>query len=134
MGMAIGELARRADCSVPTVRFYESIGLLPPAVRTSNGRRSYGWPDVTRLSFVRRARQFGLTVDQVRSLLSLNTGSDADCQPAKELLSTHLEAVRKKREELASLERSLSRMLERCGVGGCKPTEPCSILTDIQAA
>src|SRR5688572_11168958 len=100
--MSIGELAKRSGCSVPTVRFYESIGLLPPAVRASNGRRSYGWPDVTRLSFVRRARDFGLTVDQVRSLMALNTGSDADCQPAKELLGKHLEAVRRKRDELDS--------------------------------
>jgi len=131
--MSIGEVARRAQCSVPTVRFYELIGLLPPAARASNGRRTYGWPDVTRLSFVRRARGFGLTLDQVKSLMALNTGSDADCEPAKELIKQHLEAVRKKRDEFASLERSLTRILNRCGVGCCTPTESCSILTDIQA-
>lgn len=134
MAISIGELARRAGCSVPTVRFYESIGLIPRAARAINGRRSYGWPDVSRLTFVRRARDFGLSIEQVRRLTALEADTDADCEPAKAILEQHLQEVRRKRDELIQLEQSLGRMLDRCGSGCCKPTEPCSILTDIQIA
>lgn len=134
MAMSIGELARRAGCSVPTVRYYEGVGLIPEAARSSNGRRSYGWPDVARLSFVRRAREFGMTIEHVKKLLALDTNSDADCAPAKDIIGRHLAEVRVKRDELSRLERSLGAMLERCERGCCGPTEPCSVLTDIQAA
>lgn len=119
---------------MPTIRFYESAGLIPPATRASNGRRTYGWPDVSRLSFVRRARDFGLSVQQVKGLLTLNTGSDADCEPAKAILSTHLADIRKKRDDLERLERSLEKMLERCGPSCCAEAQLCSIFTDIEAS
>ena len=134
MAISIGELARRAGCSVPTVRYYEGVGLIPEAARSSSGRRSYGSADITRLSFVRRAREFGMTIEQVKKLLALDSNSGADCEPAQDLIGRHLAEVRVKRDELSRLERSLGAMLERCGRGCCGPTEPCSILTDIQTA
>ncbi|MBN9142547.1 MAG: MerR family transcriptional regulator [Novosphingobium sp.] len=63
--MPISQAASLAGCSAPTIRYYEAIGLIPNAARTDGGRRSYGWPDVKRLQFIRRARDFGMSIDQI---------------------------------------------------------------------
>ncbi|RZJ09911.1 MAG: MerR family transcriptional regulator, partial [Rubrivivax sp.] len=63
--LSIGTVAKQAGCSVPTIRYYEDIGLLPPAARTAAGQRSYGKADLQRLGFIRRCRELGFPVDQV---------------------------------------------------------------------
>ena len=69
----IGELSRRTGCKIETVRYYERIGLLPKARREGGGRfRRYDGDDVARLRFIRRARQLGFTLDEVRGLLQLD--------------------------------------------------------------
>ncbi|MBO0865344.1 MAG: MerR family transcriptional regulator, partial [Mycobacterium sp.] len=70
MGIKIGELARATGTTAPTIRYYEEIGLLPPAPR-SGGQRQYGDADVRRLTFIRRCRESGFPVEQVRVLASL---------------------------------------------------------------
>jgi DNA-binding transcriptional MerR regulator len=132
--MTIGEVSKRAGCSPPTIRYYESIGLLPRAARTSKGRRSYGWPDVFRLTFIRRARDFGLGIEQVRELLAVQADPKSACRPAAELIEGHLRAIRHKRAELRLIEQSLQSMLQRCA-GGCGVTAdvPCTIFDDIVA-
>ena len=68
MEIAIGELSRRTDCNIETIRYYERIGLLPRAERQGGRFRRYGADDVGRLRFVRRARQLGFSLDEVRTL------------------------------------------------------------------
>lgn len=100
MPLSIGDLAKRAGCSVPTVRYYEEIGLISPAPRAANGRRIYGFPDVARLRFIRRGRDFGMSIDQVRDLLGVERIWREACEPAKSIISAHLGEVVSKRLEL----------------------------------
>jgi DNA-binding transcriptional MerR regulator len=81
-GIQIGELARQSGCNIETIRYYERIGLLPAPPRSAGRYRLYDAPDVRRLAFVRRARELGFTLDQVRHLLALSAkdGREACCE------------------------------------------------------
>jgi DNA-binding transcriptional MerR regulator len=110
MALTIGQAANRSGCTTPTIRYYEEIGLLPPIGRNSNGRRAYGWPQVHRLTFIRRARDLGLSIGQVRDLLGVTDGDTSNCGDARDLIQAHVEAIRRKRAELDSLEHALNGM------------------------
>jgi DNA-binding transcriptional MerR regulator len=129
MGMTIGEASKRSACSVPTIRYYEEVGLLGGVGRTPNGRRAYGWPDVSRLTFIRRSRDLGLSLGEIRTLLAISDGS-ADCADARDLLDGHLVVVRKRREELQALEASLRAMIERCSAQCAGAAVPCTIFEE----
>ncbi len=131
MAMSIGEAARRSGNSVPTVRYYEDIGLLRSIDRGPNGRRLYGWPEISRLSFIRRSRDLGLSIVEIRSLLEVSDGR-SDCGDAQTVVLTHLAVVQQRRAELQALEATLQTMAERCGatcVGGSSIA--CTIFEDV---
>lgn len=130
--LTIGELAERSGLSVPTIRFYEEIGLIPKAARTEGGRRTYAVSDAKLLTFIRRCRDFGFPVEQVRDLVSLSTSRDRNCFEARDLASDHLQSVREKIAEMRELERSLEEFVTRCDIecaGG--PAAECIILEDL---
>ena len=132
--LAIGALATRTSCSVPTIRYYEEIGLLPQAYRTARGRRAYGETDASRLLFIRRCRDFGFPIDDIRALVVLMDNAGRDCTEAKDLAQKHLGAVRKKLTELRAVEVSLADFVAGCAAlceGG--PTGSCVILEDLNA-
>ena len=96
--IAIGELSRRTGCNIETIRYYERIGLLPKARRESGGRfRRYDAEDIARLRFIRRARQLGFTLDDVRGLLRLaaSDGQDARVE-ARTLAAAHVADIRRR--------------------------------------
>ena len=74
---SIGELASLAECNVPTIRYYEQIGLIPVAERSMNGRRQYQVGDLKRLTFIKRCRNFGFPVEQIRGLLAVFDDGDS---------------------------------------------------------
>jgi MerR family mercuric resistance operon transcriptional regulator len=117
----IGELSRRTGCNIETIRYYERIGLLPAPPR--RGRyRSYGREDVTRLGFVRRARELGFTLGEVRALLGLAVGGQNSCTEVRELAASHLKDVRARIADLKRMERVLADSVQACDVGqdpGC---------------
>ena len=128
----IGVLARLTGCSVPTIRYYEEVGLLPRARRRSSGHRVYDSSAVEALSFVRRCRDFGFTVEQTRDLLSLLGDKGRDCVEARDIAQAQLKVVRAKTLELMDLERSLAKFVTSCEagcIGG--PAPKCAILTDL---
>lgn len=134
MAMTIGQAAVRSGCSTPTIRYYEDIGLLRPVDRTPNGRRSYGWPQVQRLTLIRRARDLGLPIGEVRQLLGIFDGDQSACGDARDLLQTHVAEVRRRRVELEQLEATLTRMASRCdGACAANPAEPCTVFEDLTA-
>ena len=94
--ISIGVLARQTGCTVPTIRYYEEIGLLPPADRRDGGQRCFDDEDVKRLTFIRRCRDFGFPIEQVRTLVSLMHDRSRSCNEARDLAQVHLEAVRAK--------------------------------------
>lgn len=114
--LSIGKLARLADVKIPTIRFYEQIGLLPEPDRTENERRIYGEAAVRRLAFIRHARQLGFSVDAIRSLLALTDNPDAPCEQANALAAAQLADVDEKIARLQSLRVELQRM----AAAGCQ--------------
>ena len=122
-GIQIGELARQSGCNIETIRYYERIGLLPAPPRSAGRYRLYDAPDVRRLAFVRRARELGFTLDQVRHLLALSAkdGREACCE-VHDLAAEHLGEVRAKIADLRAMERILADAVRRCAAGelpGC---------------
>ena len=118
--MTIGRLSAQTGCHLETVRYYERIGLLAKPSRTAGGHRVYGAAAVSRLAFVRRARQLGFTLEQVRTLLRLVDGGHDSCGHVRGLAVEHLLEVRRKLVDLRSIERALTDMAARC-VGGRVP-------------
>lgn len=109
--LRIGELAARAGCSVATVRYYEDIGLLPPATRRESGQRVYDAAALRRIAFIRRCRDFGFTLEQTKALAALADGHGS-CASADQIFREHLAAVRARAIEIIALERRLSRYAE----------------------
>src|SRR5919108_6437799 len=112
--LKIGALAENTGTSAPTIRYYEEIGLLPRASRRASGQRSYGSEDVRRLVFVRRCRDFGFPIEQIRSLLTLMQDRNRSCFEARDMAQAHLAAVRAKLRELKALETSVAAFVRRC--------------------
>ena len=119
--LAIGVLSERTGVNIETVRYYEKIGLVPPPARTEGGHRAYEDAHVARLTFIRRARELGFTLDEVRSLLKLVDGGHAyRCADVRAVTVEHLDDVRRKIRDLKRLERTLSGIVTRCA-GGTVP-------------
>lgn len=117
IGMTIGQMAKATGTAVETVRYYEKIGLLPKAARTAGNYRSYGNSEVARLSFIRRARDLGFSLDQVRTLLSLADDHDRPCGEVDGLARQHLDDVDEKISDLTALRNELSNLIDQCGRG-----------------
>jgi DNA-binding transcriptional MerR regulator len=133
-GLTIGALATHTSTNVPTIRYYEEIGLLPQAQRSANGRRFYRDADLKRLSFVKRCRDFGFPIEQVRELVKLFEDGDRSCIEARDLAQMHLDAVRAKLEELRQLETSLVSFVQSCDEMCCQgTTKDCAIMEDLAA-
>ena len=112
----IGQLAQRTGANIETIRYYERIGLLPVALR--QGRyRSYESTDVGRLGFVRRSRELGFSIKEVRALLDLAAGGHRSCAEARELAAIHLHDVRSRIADLRRMERALATTVRACDAG-----------------
>lgn len=125
----IGELSRRTGCNIETIRYYERIGLMPAPPR--RGRyRSYGNEDVSRLGFVRRGRELGFTLDEVRALLDLAAGGGASCAEVRDLAAAHLKDVRARIVDLKRMERVLADSVRACEAG---KNEGCPMIRTLYA-
>lgn len=130
--MTIGALARGAGSTVPTIRYYEEIGLLPAAIRRAGGHRVYDNADLRRLTFIRRCRDFGFPIEQIKALVDLVGSPERDCTTARDLARTQLTEVQNKLKELRALEHSLKQFVTDCSdqcAGG--PAGSCVILEDL---
>lgn len=121
----IGVLSRRTGVNIETVRYYERIGLIPEPARSEGGHRLYGGGHLLRLNFVRRARDLGFTLNEVRALLDLAEQRDRPCSEAREVAAMHLTDVRSKIASLRAMEGVLSDMVARCAEGS---TPDCPII------
>ena len=113
--LSIGQLAAETGVNIETIRYYERVGLLAAPPRTQGRHRAYGEQYVQRLTFVRRSRELGFSLDDIRTLLNLSDGKQ-DCA-AKELTLRHLADVRGKISSLKRLERALKGMTDACKPG-----------------
>jgi MerR family mercuric resistance operon transcriptional regulator len=114
---AIGVLSRRSGVNVETVRYYERAGLLPKPARSFGGYRLYRPSDVDRLRFIRRARDLGFSLDEVRRLLDLADRRSRSCRRVHDIAAQHLAEVRAKIADLRRMEGVLGGMVEACAQG-----------------
>jgi DNA-binding transcriptional MerR regulator len=115
--LAIGDLARATGTKVETIRYYERIGLLAAPERTRGNYRSYGPVHLNRLSFIRRARDLGFPLAQVKSLLGLADQPDRSCEAVDAIARAHLIEVKRKIADLVALRRELGSIISQCGHG-----------------
>lgn len=115
--LSIGKLAQGAGVKVPTIRYYEEIGLLSPADRSAGNQRLYARAALERLTFIRHARELGFPLDTIRDLLSLSDRSDQPCAEVDAIARAQLDATRARIRRLRALETELERMLDQCACG-----------------
>ena len=130
-GLPIGELSRRSGVNIETIRYYERIKMLPAPPRTQGGRRIYGAHELRLLVFVRRARELGFSLDEIRALIRLGGPEKASCRDVRAIAAHHLEDIRAKLRDLRKLERLLASTLARCS-GKTAPDCPVLDILDIQ--
>ena len=115
--LAIGRVSQRTGTNVETIRYYERVGLLPRAPRSSGGYRLYGVEQIKRLSFIRRARALGFSIDEIRTLLRLADEHRRPCAEVRVVAEAHLSDVRAKIADLTAMERVLKETVARCARG-----------------
>ena len=112
--MKIGEVAKRTGCNIETIRYYERIGVIDPPPRRG-AYRDYGPCDTERLRFIRRARELGFSLEEVRALLDLTPGHEVRCDEVQSIAEQHLANIRAKRADLERMENALAKLIEQCG-------------------
>jgi len=128
--LTIGQLAGRAKVGVETVRFYERQGLLAEPDRRPSGYRQYDEGVVVRLGFIRRAKELGFTLKEIKQLLSLRTDSDTTCQDVKQRAEEKLADIETKLRSLRRMRKALIKLTESCS--GDASADACPILQSLE--
>ncbi len=115
--LLIGDLAERTGVNIETIRYYERVGLVPHPPRTDGRRRTYDERYVRRLDFIRRGRELGFSLAEIRTLLELADRGAVACAETKDMTVRHLTDVRGKIRSLKKLERALKTMADACQPG-----------------
>jgi DNA-binding transcriptional MerR regulator len=124
--MRIGELAEEVGVDPPTIRYYESIGVLPEPERTSSGYRSYTPDDVERVRFVTLARSLGLHLEDIRQILGLRDRGEAPCRFVRDVLDRQVDAVEERIRQLQELSAELRRLRRKArSLGDMASEDPC---------
>jgi MerR family mercuric resistance operon transcriptional regulator len=130
-GIPIGELSRLTGVNIETIRYYEKIKMLRPPPRTEGGRRVYGPTETRVLAFIRRGRELGFGLDDIRALLALGAPGKASCADVREIAAHHLGDIRSKIDDLRKLERLLAKTINRCS-GSRTPDCPVVDILDVR--
>jgi len=124
-----GTLAQRSGVNSETIRYYETISLLPKPDRSAGGHRVYREADLQRLTFIRRCREMGFSLKEIRGLLSLVDGEQVSCKQVKNVADEHLMDIRAKISDLKKIERTLSTLSASCSG---KEVPECPIIEALQ--
>lgn len=122
--LRVGELAAAVGVTADTVRYYERVGLLPPPARTSAGYRAYGDGAVDRMRFIQGAQRLGLTLADIRDLLSVRDTGICPCEPAEQLLRRRLADLDTQLARLTALRAEMASMIDRLPSTDCPPPSP----------
>lgn len=109
-----GRLSKLTGCNIETIRYYERAGLMPKPRRGANGYRLYDAADVRRLSFIRRSRELGFSLEEIRGLLKLVDGGGRSCGEVRDMTLAHADDIRAKIVDLRRMERILKEMASKC--------------------
>src|SRR6266404_2317883 len=131
--LPIGELSKRSGVNIETIRYYERVKMLAPPPRTASGRRVYDLTDLRILAFIRRSRELGFSLDEIRALLCLGGPGQASCGEVREIATRHLGDIRAKIGDLRKLERLLTNTVAKCK-GNTAPDCPVLYILDIRRA
>ena len=126
----IGTLSAETGVNIETIRYYEKIGLVPAPPRTEGRQRVYDSTHLKRLTFIRRGRELGFSLDEIRALLGLLRGGDLSCAGVKAMTEQHVTDIRRKVKDLKKLERVLTELTVKCR-GNAVPD--CPILDALSA-
>ena len=126
----IGEAARQSGVKVPTIRYYEQIGLSPAPPRSEGNRRLYEPGEIHRLAFIRHARELGFEVEAIRALLALQDKPDQSCAAADAIARARLSEVKQRIRSLTALKSELERMIRGCAHGRVDQCRVIEILAD----
>lgn len=126
---SIGELSRRTKVKIPTIRYYEEMGLLAAPERTEGNQRRYDAAGLERLSFIKHARDLGFTIEAISELIDLQGHPDRSCQAATDIAFSQLSDVRAKIKRLRALEKELVRISKGCDGAGL--SEDCYVLASL---
>ncbi len=124
--LSIGDLAKATGTKVETIRYYEQMALLPKPGRTAGNYRSYDASHLARLSFIRRARDLGFSLERVRNLLGLSDRKDRSCEGIDAIAEEHLVEVDRKIADLTALRHELGSLVQQCKrgtIGECRIIE-----------
>ena len=119
---SIGDLSRRTGVKVPTIRYYEQMGLLEAPERSEGNQRRFGKKELERLAFIRHARDLGITIESIRELIDLSGHAEKPCADADRIAREQLQSVRARIAQLRRLEKELERIATCCTgetVGDC---------------
>jgi MerR family mercuric resistance operon transcriptional regulator len=129
--LTIGRLSELTGVNIETIRYYERTNVLPAPARTASGRRVYQSADARTLAFLRRARELGFSLDEIRALLRLGGPEKASCREVRRIAAHHLDDIRAKISDLRKLERLLAKTVAQC-TGTTAPVCPVLDILDIQ--
>lgn len=121
--VTIGKLSKRTGCNIETIRYYERIGILLKPQRSEGGNRLYNDEQIKRLVFVRRSRELGFSLEEIRTLLRLVDGKKTTCQEIKIVTEGHIHDIEKKITDLQTLQKTLKDISSQCN-GGFVPNCP----------
>ena len=130
-GLTIGKLSQLTGVNIETIRYYEKIKVLPAPSRAKNGHRLYGPTERRILAFVRRSRELGFSLDEVRALVRLGGPDKASCREVREIAAHHLDNIRAKINDLRKLERLLTKTVAQC-TSTTAPECPVLDILDVQ--
>lgn len=129
-GVPIGEAAKQSGVKVPTIRYYEQIGLLPAPPRSEGNRRHYEAADLRRLAFIRHARELGFEIKAIRALLTLQDNPNQPCATADHVAKARLAEVNQRIGSLIALKAELELMVEGCSHGRVAECRVIEVLAD----
>ena len=129
--LSIGDLSELTGVNIETIRYYERIKMVPVPPRTPGGRRVYETTHLRLLAFIRRSRELGFSLDEIRALLRLGGPEKATCREVRQIASRHLDDIRAKLDDLKKLERLLATTIARCS-GRMAPDCPVLDILDTQ--
>lgn len=115
---SIGQISKRTGVKVPTIRYYEQMGLIAAQGRTAGNQRRYGRTELDQLGFIKHARDLGFSLDAISSLIALQSHPDRTCAEATDIAQAQLDDVRDKIRKLTKLEGELARLTTQCDGGG----------------
>jgi len=130
--MRIGDLAKRTNCKVETIRYYEREGLLSEPVRSDGNYRLYDDEHLERLRFIRHCRSLDMTLEEIRALLRFREMPDENCGEVNDLLDRHTDHVANRIAELKGLQKQLKELRSLCQ--SAKAAKDCRILQNLSAS